>query len=67
MRIEDMAQSPAAAVELARDLVGVGRVDGGRESRRRIVQQKTIVVAEAGKLHDLEHAAGSIYEAGLYL
>jgi len=44
MRVEDVREAPPRGVELRQDLVRVGRVDGGRGARLRVVQQIAVVV-----------------------
>ena len=54
VRVEDVREAPAPALELAVDDPGVGRVDGGGEAGQALVDQEPVVVRQAGELVDLQ-------------
>lgn len=58
MRVEDVTQAPAMPIELGKNRRGIGRIDRGSEAGLRVVQQESVVVAEARKLRDFQLVHG---------
>jgi hypothetical protein len=58
--IQNMRQPPLPTFQLIDYLAGIRRIDRRSDTRIRVMQQKTVVIAETGKLCDLNFGHAKI-------